>query len=57
MGWLSPLGLMAGLKVCKDSHFPNLMGSSCTLPIIELKALLNISFVLWELDSEELSKS
>lgn len=49
MGWLSSVKLMAGLKVCKESRYQNLGGCSCTLPIIELKALLNISFVLWEI--------
>ena len=43
--------MMARLKVCKESRYQNLVGYSCTLPIIELKALLNISFVLRELDS------
>lgn len=57
VGRLSSVKLMAGLKVCKESRYQNLVGYSCTLPIIELKALLNISFVLWELDSWELSKS
>lgn len=53
VGWLSSRALMAGLKPCSQT----LVGCSCTLPIIELKALLNISFVLWELDSSEHSKS
>lgn len=57
VGWLSSVKLMAGPKVSKESRYQNLVGYSRTLPIIELKALLNISFVLWELDSWELSKS
>lgn len=56
-GGLSSMEMMARLKVCKESRYQNLVGYSCTLPIIELKALLNISFVLRELDSWELSKN
>lgn len=44
--------MMVRLQVCKESRYQNLVGYSCTLPIIELKALLlNILFVLRELDS------
>ncbi len=57
VGWLSSMELMAESQVCKESRNQNLVGSSSTQPIIELKALLNFSFVLWELDSWELSKS
>lgn len=51
VGWLSSMERMAELQVCEESRYQNLVGSSCTLPIIELKALLNFSFVQWELDS------
>lgn len=51
VGWLSSVDLMEEFKARMEPCHQNLVGYSGALPVIELKALLNISFVLWELDS------
>lgn len=57
--WLSRTELKTGIysKPARNHARKTTGGRSATASIIELKALLNISSVLWELDSSELSKS
>lgn len=58
-GWLSRTELKTGIysKPVRNHAQENHWGCSGTASIIELKAVLNISSVLWELDYLELSKS